>query len=87
MLCYWPIDSPPSFPGLHDLRIACLNTYYNMKAISINYNITEQVLDNVMVIAIYIGMIDMWIEYMARQSCQDAILGGLSIGQLTFHLI
>jgi len=41
----WPIDSPPSYPGLHDLRIACLNTYYNMKAISLHYNITDQLSD------------------------------------------
>jgi len=34
----WPIDSPPSCPGLHGLRIACLNTYYNMKAIALHYN-------------------------------------------------
>jgi len=42
---YWPIDRPPSCPGLHDLRIACLNTYYNMKAISLHYNITDQLSD------------------------------------------
>jgi len=41
---------------LHDLRIACLNTY-NMKAISLHYDITEQ-LSDLMVIAICIGMID-----------------------------
>ena len=29
-------------PGLHDLRMACLNTLYNMKAISFHYNITDQ---------------------------------------------
>ena len=54
----WPIDSPPSCPALHDLRIACLNTYYNVKAISLRYNITDQLSDLVMVIAICIGMID-----------------------------
>jgi len=32
-------------PGLHDLRIACLNTYYNMKAISLHYSITDQLSD------------------------------------------
>jgi len=40
-----PIDSLPSCPGLHDLRIACLKTYYNMKAISLHYNITDQLSD------------------------------------------
>ena len=40
-----PIDSPPFCPGFHDLRIACLDTYYNMKAISIYYNITNQLSD------------------------------------------
>jgi len=34
-----PIDSPPFCPGLHDLRIACLNTYNKMKAIALHYNI------------------------------------------------
>ena len=58
----WPIDSPPSCLGSHDLRIACLNTYYNMKAISPHYNITDHVSDKVMVIAICIGMIDKWIQ-------------------------
>ena len=43
--CIFIIDSPPSCPGLHDLRIACLNTYYNMKAISFHYNITDQLSD------------------------------------------
>ena len=41
----WPIDSPPFCPGLHDLRIDCLNTYYKMKAISLHYNITDQLSD------------------------------------------
>jgi len=41
----WPIDSPSSCPGLHDLRIASLNTYYNMKAISLHYDITDQLAD------------------------------------------
>ena len=45
-------------PGLHDLRIACLTTYYNMKAISLHYNITDQLSDKVMVIVICIGMIE-----------------------------
>ena len=36
---------PPFCPGLHDLHIACLNTYYNMKAISLHYNITDQLSD------------------------------------------
>jgi len=40
-----PIDSPPFYPGIHDLRIAYLNTYYNMKAIALHYNITDQLLD------------------------------------------
>ena len=44
-LCNWPIDSPPSCPGIHDLRIAYLNTYHNMKAISLHYNITDQLSD------------------------------------------
>ena len=37
--------APTFCPGLHDLRIACLNTYYNMKAISLQYNITDQLSD------------------------------------------
>jgi len=44
-LSNWPIDSPPLCPGLHGLRIASLNTYYNMKAISLHYNITGQLSD------------------------------------------
>jgi len=40
-----PIDSPPSCPGLHDLRVASLNTYYNIKTISLHYNITDQLSD------------------------------------------
>jgi len=60
--CNWPIDSPPSCPDLYDLRIDCLNTYYNMKAISLHYNITDQLSDQVIVIAISIGMIDKWIQ-------------------------
>ena len=38
----WPMVSPPSCPGLRDLCIACLNTYYNMKTIVLHYNITDQ---------------------------------------------
>jgi len=34
--------NPPFCPGLRDLRIARLNTYYNMKAISLHYIITDQ---------------------------------------------
>jgi len=41
----WPIDSPPDCTGLYDLRIACPNTYYNLKAISLQYNITDQLSD------------------------------------------
>jgi len=59
---YWPIDSPPYCPDLYDLRIACLHTFYNMKAISLHYNITDQLSDYVMVIAICIGMTDKWIQ-------------------------
>jgi len=44
-ICNWPIDSPPFCPGLHDLRIDCLNTYYNIKAISLHYTITDQLSD------------------------------------------
>ena len=33
-----------------------------MKAISLHYNITDQLSDYVMAIAIYIGMIDNWIN-------------------------
>jgi len=51
-------EGRPSCPGLHDLRIACLNTYYNIKAIPLHYNITDQLSDQVMVIAICIVMID-----------------------------
>ena len=40
-----PFDSTPSCPGLHDLRIAGPNTYYNMKAITRHYNITDQLSD------------------------------------------
>ena len=39
------IDSPPSCPRLHDLLPACLNTYYNMNAISLHFNITDQLSD------------------------------------------
>ena len=52
----WSIDCPSSCPGLHDLRIACLNTYYNMEAILLYNDITDQLSDMVMVIAICIGM-------------------------------
>ena len=69
----WPIDSPSSCPGLHDLRIACRNTYDNMKAISLHSNITDQLMDYVMVKAICIGIIDTSRHH----------FGGLSIGQLT----
>ena len=82
---YWPIDSQPSCPGLHDLRIASLNTLYNMKAISLHYNITDQLSD-------YIGDGDSdlhrhdWqvntIVGPTKLVRQDAIVGGLSIGQL-----
>jgi len=58
----WPIDSLSSCPVLHDLRIAGLNVYDNMKAISLYYNITDQLMDYVMVIAICIGIIDKWIQ-------------------------
>jgi len=30
----WPIDSLPFCPCLHDLRIACLKTYYKMSHIT-----------------------------------------------------
>jgi len=74
----WPIDSPPFCPGLYDLRIARLNTYYNMKAISLHYSI---------------GLSDgdrdlhrhVWkfntIDGPTTPVSQDVILGGLSIGQ------
>jgi len=41
----WPIDSPQFCPAHHDLPITCLNTDYNMKAISRHYNITDQLSD------------------------------------------
>jgi len=56
----WPINSPTSCPGLYDLRF--LNTYYNMKATTLHFNITDQLSDKVMVIAICIGMIGKWIQ-------------------------
>ena len=56
----WPIHSPPFCPGLHGLCIACLNTYYNMKAISLHYNITDQLSYYLMVICT--GMVDKWIQ-------------------------
>jgi len=45
-------------PALLSCSAYCLNTYYNMKAISPHYNTTDQLSDKVMVIAIYISMID-----------------------------
>jgi len=41
----WPFDSTPSCPGSHDLRSAGPNTYNKMKAISLHYNITDQLSD------------------------------------------
>jgi len=67
-LYYKPIDSPPSFPGRHNLHIAWLNTVYNMKAILLHYNITDQLLDTK--------------GSPTKQVRQDTILGGVSIGQL-----
>ena len=42
---FWPIDSQPSCPGLYDLRIAYLHTSFNMRAILLYYNITDQLSD------------------------------------------
>jgi len=76
------IDSPPSCPGLHDLRIACLNTYFNIKAISLHCHWP--------IIGLGDGDSDLhrndWqvntIDCPTKLVRQDAILGALSIGQL-----
>ena len=83
----WPIDNPPSCPGLHDLRIACLNTYYNMKAISFHYNITKPIIglgDGDSDLHRYDWQVNT-IDGPTKLVRQDAILGGLSIGQLAGH--
>jgi len=80
----WPIDSPPSSPDLHDLHIACLNTYYNMKAILPHYDYHWPI------IGLGDGDSDLhrhdWqmntIDGQTKLVRQDTILGGLSIGQL-----
>jgi len=67
------IDSPPSCLGLHDLRIACLNTYYFMKDISLLLNILDQLSDKVMVKAICIAMIVNTKDDPTKLVRQDAI--------------
>ena len=84
-VCNWPFDSPLSCSGLHDLRIAFLNTYYNMTAISLHYNITDLTYyllgdgdSNLLRHDWQVNTID----GPTKLVHQDAILGGVSMGQL-----